>query len=500
MRYYEHLVILYQFMYKILIQLVGEQTLPNIYPILSICPDRVVNVFTAQTESQHSKIATWCGKYGRKYGVQTTFAQYDPIGISMLDIQRGISGILQNELSKIQDSDDVLLILNMTGGTKLMSACAMSHCMQIPSIFPQKDKLKISITYLNPAHMDMEFVYGGKLKDDVMVRSVSDIKLSVREIIEAGGDTVVVSAHRNWDKCYAAANAIRQIAKSGVFFSMENIEYNKDMKMLDVSMSSLLKKSNAEWYEKGKQAMKQLSQKAQENEDIRQGFEVCGLEAKDGDFYFSDKLKKKINQLAAQLHISDTRYFERKRTEKEIRSKIQSAMNFFVGGWWEVIVANAYKMQNPTSEVLWSVETASAKDRLHPVETDIIASDGKTLCCISCKRGVHANVTQELEQHCARTAMLAGIIHNRIIAVYQKDAVYKLKYLVEALHLKMWTDVYVLKIEQGETVKPEDVSASKIVSGIDEEKTRKESTADKVKHSLLQRIAEFFASMLTRKK
>ena len=79
------------------------------------------------------------------------------------------------------------------------------------------------------------------------------------------------------------------------------------------------------------------------------------------------------------------------------------------------------------------------KDEKHLVETDIVATDGISLCCISCKRGLHKQVTQEIEQHCARTALLGGVMNERIMAIYQEGAAREIRFLLKALGLTLWT-------------------------------------------------------------
>ena len=49
--------------------------------------------------------------------------------------------------------------------------------------------------------------------------------------------------------------------------------------------------------------------------------------------------------------------------------------------------------------------------------------------------------------------MLGGVIHQRIIAVYMRDAVFKLGSLARALRLTMWTDKEVRAMEQNRDVK-----------------------------------------------
>lgn len=435
-------------MKKILIQLIGEQTLPNIFPILSICPDRVVNIYTQTTAKENIKIIDWCRKYGEKYGARPKFTKSAPIGESLSETQKGIADILRKELAKVEDASSAMLILNMTGGTKAMSASAISYCMQISNIRKEQGLNPVPIFYLNPSAREMEFVTCEELRDKVLVRSPLDIRLSVQEIIEAGGNTVVVSYNKNWEKVYPAAKKLRDLADEDILFTLNESRNYKDY---DVRrpLSLLLKDNNTNRLVQRVNALKNLAAVAEKDDAVLQGFRLCGLDARDSDFYFTEEICRKVEDILSRIDNQGMKKHQKYNLEREARHMLTGAANFLVGGWWEVMVAHAYQQENPQAQVLWSVETADKHDHKHAVETDIIASDGLSLCCISCKRGLHASVMQELEQHCARTTMLAGLRHRRIIAVFRRDALYELRSLSNALKLEMWDAKKVKCIEEG---------------------------------------------------
>lgn len=456
-------------MRKILIQLIGEQTLPNIFPILSICPDSVVNIYTGKTRKQHSTIMNWCRKYGKQFHINPEFVQTPSVSTSLADIQMGIGKVLRQEMEKLRDAKDSMLILNMTGGTKSMSACAISFCMQISHRLKEEGYQPIPVVYLNPENREIEFITESANKSSVLVREPREVKLSVQQIIDAGGTAELVDARKDWKQVYPCAKAIQDIARKELYFTLKEVNQDNYAAYAGTALSELLRDNDSKRLEKARTALKKLAAEAQEDKELRHGYELCGFEPREGDFYFSAKLQKEVMTMEQKLADTNLQKWEMKELKKAMSRKLGTAANFFVGGWWEVVVANAYQMQNPQAEVLWSVETSTKNDaeNKHKVETDIIATDGHSLCCISCKRGIHAQVTQELEQHCTRTAMLGGVIHQRIIAVFNRKAVYQLSSLARALHLTMWSDKEIRKLEKGQnvSVEPErDNSTSQITT------------------------------------
>lgn len=447
-------VALAEAMRKILVQLIGGQTLPNIFPILSICPDRVVNIYTNVTRDKHRKIVEWVKSYGEEFKVKPEFARYAAIGDSMSEAYAGVRDILMQELELMEQEEDSMLILNMTGGTKAMSVSAIMNCMQISTKLSKMGRRAVPIVYLNQKNGAIEFATCEQCRDEVIVRPEQEIRLRVQAIIEACGDIVLVSHQKNWEQVYPVARKLMELADRGIRFNVESVSNKNYAQVVMAPLSSLLKAGKTQ--EKAVEELKKLAALAEQDAELRRGLIYCGLEARDGDFYFIEALQKEVSQTAEKQERDKGLSKEQKDDlSRETRYKLGGYLNFFVGGWWEVIVAHAYQMEHPQAEVLWSVKTATKKDGEYAVETDIIASDGRSLCCISCKRGEHRVVTQELEQHCTRTALLAGAINKRIIAIYDHKRSDEIRLLAKALGLEMWNAETVQKIIYGkEWVKP----------------------------------------------
>lgn len=440
-------------MRKILIQLIGGQTLPNIFPVIAVQPDRVVNIYTQDTEKKHKKIKNWFKTYGEEFNVAAEFAEYTPIPTDINDVYASIKHIMTKEMEFALEQKDTMVILNITGGLKSMTICSLLLRMGISNQLEKAGCPPVPVLYLNPKSREIEFASGGDRAKEVVLRDVKDIKLKVKHLVEASGDIVVLGSRKNWADIYVAAEQLRELADKKICFAMSEIQMKKNGDDAAKPLSALLvNKYGAGDLAASVAAFKELAVRAEGDEYLRNAFELCGLAVRDGDFYLGDKLQRSVEQCLEEIKNNETlSNYHKMKKMREVEYEIQDALNFFVGGWWEVIVAAAYRKSNPSVEVLWSVRTAPLYDQDHAAETDIIASDGYALCCISCKRGVHKNVTQELEQHCTRTDVLGGNVNRRIVAFYDRRA-NVLKTLLKALGLEMWDSRTVRKLLKGQPI------------------------------------------------
>lgn len=404
-------------MKKVLIQLIGGQTLPNIFSMIAVVPDVVVNIYTKDTMSQHEAIVAWCEKNGKKFNLNPVFREYPPVSRDFLQLRIELQGILNNEAELIRNEEDALLILNMTGGTKPMSVTSTQLC----SVLEHYKNIRIPVFYVDTQMRRFDFLTHEEMRDDVLAHAPFSRRLNVYQLAESGGNTFVMSSKKNWGIVYPAAYLLRECCDN---LSQEDLTVDNVEEIIQLPMELLVK-------EGGREAVKVYVERALQNPDVVRGLESCGFAPRDGSFYFSQRLREKADQI---IRLKNEQEGINRGKIKRLLSDIQSTYTFLTGGWWEVIVAHAYSFRNPGSEVLWSVRTPVGKGA--PLETDIVATDGLSLTCISCKRGLHKQVNQELEQLCTRTEILGGAISKRIIAVY-RDAM-KMAPMAKALRMELW--------------------------------------------------------------
>lgn len=404
-------------MKKVLIQLIGGQPLPNIFSLLSVVPDEVVNIFTKETQEQHEDIIEWYKKFGNLFGLALMFREYKPVSRHFSELPGDLYGILSEEARRADE--DTLLMLNMTGGTKPMAAWSMNICMRLERENPH---LRIPIFYVDTQERSFDFFAHREMREQVLTYAPFSRRLSVKQIAESRKLTQLRSCHTDWHQAYPAAHLLQQ--------------QFADIEMGEFEVKKLQELAQTPLSEQGKgpdmcEKIKSFAVMVGEDPAVQKALRPCGLQWKEGDIYFDCKLRSEIRHIVKKAEQNGKKPF----FPHALSDKFQSARNFLVAGWWEVLVAHAYQLQHPEAEVLWSVETAAPSGK--PVETDVIATDGLSLTCISCKRSKHQGYTQELEQHCNRTELLGGVLHQRIIAVYHPNK--DVDKLASALRMKVWT-------------------------------------------------------------
>lgn len=426
-------------MKKILIQLVGGQTLPNIISLLSVVPDEVVNIYTKTTKDRREDIERWCHKYGRDFGLSPTFLKVDAVSEKFEELIRNLGTLLTELVEKCRKEEDTLLILNATGATKPMSAMSMSICQRLEQKSRAAGKeLVIPIFYVNTGTRSFDFFAHGEMRGEVLAHEAFTRKMSVRQIIDATS-RVELKGYRDWWPAYPAA---KMLWKGKSSFNLVNITRDNAETVVQLGISAQQDSTRNPKYNPGR--MVDFVREAGKDPEVVKSMEACGFEWRNGDFYYNKNLKAKAARIAKLLSGQQD-----KKARDEINKQlgdIQNAQNFWVGGWWEVIVAHAYQTKHPEAEVLWSVETADRKTGKAGVETDVIATDGFSLCCISCKRGMHKGVVQELEQHCARSEMLGGVVNSRAMAMYYKDE--EMRTLTRVLNIQLWPQKMVQAMEE----------------------------------------------------
>lgn len=85
---------------------------------------------------------------------------------------------------------------------------------------------------------------------------------------------------------------------------------------------------------------------------------------------------------------------------------LQARVNFFGGGWWEVAVADAVIESRAFRDVRWGAELAKHGQR--KLEEDVLAVQGVQLAYFSCKRGDPKRLMRQLEEMDASARRLGG--------------------------------------------------------------------------------------------
>lgn len=464
-------------MKKILIQLIGGQTLPNIFSLLSVVPDEVVNIYTKETKEQHEDIVVWCEKFGKGFGLTPLFREYQPVSRKFKELTADLDAIIHGEVQRTVEHEDALLILNMTGATKPMAAWAMNICMKWENVFTTKGRpIRIPIFYVDTQTRSFDFFTHEAMREQVLAFAPFSRRLTIKQIVESKKHTQLRSGHADWDKAYPVACLLQQQFAD---IEMRELEWDNIVDMAQKPLSQQGKTDDM------CEKVKRFTALVGKDSALQEALCPCGLEWKEGELYYAAKLRRRIADIVNKAKQTGNKPF----IPDRLKNEIQSAQNFLVGGWWEVLVAHAYQKKRPEAEVLWSVETTAASSK-RPAETDVIATDGFSLTCISCKRRKHPGYTQELEQHCTRTEVLGGILHERIIAVHNADK--DINNLATALRMKVWDFKTVDNIDKGISA-PEKAPAPEPLRTVPQ---KKENAATPASGTFLKRLRRAWAVLI----
>ncbi len=127
---------------KILVNLIGEQPIPNLLPALYLKPEKNIILYTDKTSS----VAKRLHKIGIMYGERKTISQKRKI--EAYNINSVINTLV--EIFNTYQNDEI--IFNITGGTKLMSIGMFNFAAKhkVPVVYLKSEKNKNILYTINP--------------------------------------------------------------------------------------------------------------------------------------------------------------------------------------------------------------------------------------------------------------------------------------------------------------------------------------------------------------
>lgn len=311
---------------KILIQLIGAQAQPNAVCIKTVNPQVVVNVHTEKTKTVANHLEDFLRTHLRHIRYQSIQASAFP----SVDETKVLFGKIFTLLrEKVGDAE---YIVNYTGGTKPMSIGAFLAGLECGA----------KLLYVENANVIRE---GEGLE---VSRQWRPQQLSLEETLAIEGtaiqDTVELSPRR-----IAMAHQIRRLREK------ENKKFKENrFCFYPASKEQSFKKVPSNITEHFKKV-------------LRFGIENGGI--------FNDliALCKEEAWLNPDSSISGELLNDFK--------KLSSVNAFLDGGWWEVLVAEAFKRLAPGDSTRWSVTAAGN------MEDDVLSVFAGRLFVVSCKAG-----------------------------------------------------------------------------------------------------------------
>ena len=339
-----------------LIQLVSEQTMQNVLPILALRPSHVCHVATPRVASR----SDWIMNCVRQANV------VPELDVSRLTDMPTIPETAQEILRLATDAKKrgSEVIVNFTGGTKMMSIGAYAAAME----------LHATSVYIDTEHR--VFVDGhtgdplsGFLQNNLAFtpyeRALTVNAIAVangRERVTGGRDPsryVALSQHllshpRDESQLWECFNGQHGITPKG----MEPRTADGWRPLVDKHLAL--------------------------SPEVAEFAAIAGLLCRDGDHVRLPDACRNDMRLCQFIH------------------------SFFTGAWWEIAIVDAARRSGRFRDVRWGAE-AGQRQACGSMEEDVLAVDGVGIAYFSCKRGgAAAKLSRQLEEMDASARRLGG--------------------------------------------------------------------------------------------
>lgn len=364
-----------------LIQLVGEETLPSVMTMLALKPAGVTHIVSRSFERQ----STYAMRAADSAGAAPEPDQFTNVVLgdmpSMSEANRAVSKAIADFQRKGHRP-----VLNFTGGTKLMAVGAFQAASSaaVTSLYVDGEHGCFCEGQTGPPLANL-------LSNGLKLDLIGD-QLSVKLIATANGcelqgqghrfDTFLPlsrhllthpdDAHAAWKATHGPGNVFEPANRMpnedrGKWVAILKTEFRLPRTILEMATSAGL-------------------------------VEVCGELA---------RIRSEVDlNSSKQIPLVD---------KLRLQGDVQSRLNFFGGGWWEVAVAGAVAKCTAFRDVRWSAEVA--KEHQPCLEEDILAIQGIQLAYFSCKRGSQRGVMRQLEEVDASARRVGGRMARKYFCV-----------------------------------------------------------------------------------
>lgn len=369
-----------------LIQLISEQTIQNLLPILRLKPKKLIHLVTPKTAAR-SAVLTAAAKA----------AGLDPeLEAIQLSAMPGIPECFNSVADALaKNKTEGLIVVNFTGGTKLMSigAFAAAQTQKVPSLYVDT--------------MDACFVDGATSPEMTTLLagdwSFTPIRNQLRvDVLGIANGVSRINSGKPWQAMLPLAEHLfHEIADE----EATHAALHGPAGLFPKGLEPRTPKDWLPLFDKAIPLPLAVARLAVETGLVRPG-------ESDAEVLLPDTSRAELDHLASN-HVADfnARYFA-------AVASLQHSVAFLTGAWWEVIVCDAVQKSGLFQDLRWS---ANVGDRNGPdTEEDILGVDGVELLYINCKRGgSKARLLPLLEEVRARAATIGGSFNRRFLAVLQ---------------------------------------------------------------------------------
>jgi len=370
-----------------LIQLVSEQTMQNLLPVLRLKPAKLVHLATPRTVARSALIAEAARQSQCQVQLQTIPLSAMP---SMRETHDAVLAAIEDEAAAGRDC-----ILNFTGGTKLMGIGA----------YVAASKHRVSSLYVDT--QDSLFVDGqtGDGLSEVMGNDLSFTPilraLTVHAVARANGCSRI-TAGRDWRPFLPLAEALLGDP------TLERVVHEAVHGKTGLMPGAREPRTPADWlpfFDHEFALPEPVAALSVEAGLLEAGSRPSSCRLPSATRPHLERLtRERVPDFAAQYFVAV--------------APLQQALSFLTGGWWEVVLARKATDSGRFRDIRWSVQVGERGGA--DLEEDVIALDGVQVVYISCKRGGHkARLLPLLDEITARARTLGGTFTRRYLAIYE---------------------------------------------------------------------------------
>jgi hypothetical protein len=369
-----------------LIQLISEQTIQNLLPILRLKPKKLIHLVTPKTAARSAVLKAAAKAVGLD-------PELEAIQLSAMPGIPECFNAVADTLAK--NKPERQSVVNFTGGTKLMSigAFAAAQTQRVPSLYVDTQ--------------DACFVDGGTSPEMTALLTGDWSFTPIRDQLRV--DVLGI------------ANGVSRITSGKPWQVMLPLAEHLFNHMLDEQATHAALHGPTGIFPKGleprtpKDWLPLFDQPVVLPATVARLAIGAGLGRAgpaDDTLLLPDESRAEMEHLANH-YVADynARYFQ-------AVAPLQQTAAFLTGAWWEVIVCDAAQKSGLFRDLRWSCDVG---ERNGPdTEEDILAVDGVELLYINCKRGgSKARLLPLLEEVRARAATIGGSFNRRFLAVLQ---------------------------------------------------------------------------------
>lgn len=367
-----------------LIQLVSEQAMPNLLPILRLQPARVFSITTEATADRAPKIQSAALRAGCRF-------EHDSVRLS------GMPSILETARAvhrciALARSAGLTPVLNFTGGTKLMSIGAFQQAAAdaVPSFYVDTRAERLEDGATAPGFLAL-------LGGDASLSSITP-SLTLDVIVAACGHQSVCPG-RDWRPLVPAADFL--LRHPGDAALVKEALHGRN----GLFPNGREPRRPEDW-------LPFLDKTFPLPPELLRLLAPTGAVRALGDdrAALPDSTADALRHLGSGEHIPGfaALYFE-------AVEPLQQSLAFLTGGWFEVVVARAMQLSGRFRDIRWSAKVGQLGGAF--LEEDLLALDGLEAACVSCKSSSERNRTlSHLEEFQSRAHSIGGRMTRRFLA------------------------------------------------------------------------------------